>query len=76
MRREVADVRTLSLGTVDAVRRLDKRMDGYDRRLSELKDDLELMFKSELMGQLAHFETWIELTQSRLDARVEALEQR
>ena len=31
-----------------------------ERRLEELRDDLELMLKAELMGRLAHFETRIE----------------
>jgi hypothetical protein len=46
MRGEIGDVRTLSLQTVEYARRL-------DRNAHELKDDLELMLKSEIMGDLA-----------------------
>jgi len=115
LRREVADVRTLSLQTVDYVRRMEQRMDvradaldakiggvddrvrgiddrfrtvddrfrGVDDRLrsindgigalgtrmASLREDLELMIKSELMGRLAHFETRMEnLLHERLGA--------
>jgi hypothetical protein len=44
---------------------LERRMGEIERRMGELKDDLELMFKMELIGRLTHFETVIE---QRLDA--------
>ena len=53
LRRELADVRSLSLQNHDYDRRL-------DRRMSELKDDLEVMPKAELMGRMGHMETKIE----------------
>jgi hypothetical protein len=31
-----------------------------ERRVEELRDDLELMLKTELMGRLGHFEAQIE----------------
>jgi len=44
MRREIADVRMLCLQNVDDTRRL-------DRCMGELRDDLELMLKSELIDR-------------------------
>lgn len=49
-RAELADIRRLALGIVDQVGR-------SDRRMSDLKDELELMIRAELMGRLAHFES-------------------
>ena len=85
LRREVGDVRTLSLQTVDYMRRMEQRLDtridgleakiggvddrvraiddrfrALDARMASLREDLELMIKSELMGRLAHFETRME----------------
>lgn len=50
--RQLVQVSSLLLGLTDQVRRMDRRLGEMDRRLSEQKDDLELMLKSELMGQL------------------------
>lgn len=69
LRKEVADVRSLSLQNTDFIRRV-------DRRMGELKDDLELMLKSELMGQLTHVETRIERSLDDLSQRVAAIELR
>jgi len=49
--------RELLLQTVDYMRKMEQRLDG---RIVAIRDDLELMLKSELMGRLAHFETKIE----------------
>ena len=49
IRKEVRDVRSLLLQTVDHTRRI-------ERRVTEQRDDLELMIKSELMGALGNFE--------------------
>lgn len=67
LRREVADVRTLALQNTDDSRRM-------ERRVNELKDDLELMLKSELMGQLTHVERRIEASIDQLSTRVSAIE--
>ena len=56
LRRELTDVRTLALQTSDYVRKMEQRLDA---RIVGVRDDLELMLKSELMGRLAHFETRI-----------------
>jgi hypothetical protein len=49
----VVDVRTLGLQTVDYARRI-------ERRVSEQRDDLELMIKAELGGALANMQTQLE----------------
>ena len=62
VRTELRDIRTLVLGQVEQTRRL-------ERRMGELRDDLELMIKAELMGRLGFFEIQIE-------RRLDALEER
>jgi hypothetical protein len=46
------------------------------RRLGELREDLELMIKSELMGRFAHFETRMEQELAAVAERLGALEGR
>jgi hypothetical protein len=77
LRKEVADVRTLSLQTIEYARRI-------ERRMNEQRDDLELMIKAELGGSLANMQTQLEnhlqplqdkyLELDKLGARVSALE--
>jgi hypothetical protein len=77
LRKEVADVRTLSLQTVEYARRI-------ERRVGEQRDDLELMIKAELGGSLANMQTQLEnhlrplqdrfLQLDKLEERVDALE--
>jgi hypothetical protein len=75
LRREVGAVRTLGMQVSEYCRRLEKRVELVDRRIGEsnerigaLKDDLELIVKSEIMGSQTHFTTQIEeLIESRLD---------
>jgi hypothetical protein len=62
LRRENADFRTLLLGLVAQGQRL-------ERRMGEMRDDIELMLKAELMGRLGNFET-------RVEADIEALANR
>lgn len=83
IRREIADLRTLALQTVEHTRRIDRRMGEFDhrmgeldRRMGELRDDIELMVKAELMGRLGHFETVIEQQLGVLSDRLAALETR
>jgi hypothetical protein len=55
-RKEVSDVRTLCLQTIDFAdfaRRI-------ERRIGEQRDDLELMIKAELSGSLANMQTQLE----------------
>ena len=58
IRRENGEMRTLVLLLSDQGRRI-------ERKLGEVRDEIELMVKSKLMGRLGHFETQIE---ARLDA--------
>jgi hypothetical protein len=77
LRKEVADVPTLGLQTIDYARRI-------ERRVGEQRDDLELMIKAELSGSLANMQTQLEnhlrplqdkfLELDKLDERVGALE--
>jgi hypothetical protein len=78
IRKEQRDQRTLLLLTSEHVRKLDqltetrllaieRKILNVEERISGLKDDLELMLKSELLGSLGNFETRIEsLIESRL----------
>ena len=71
LRKEVAEIRTLTLQTIEYSRRI-------ERRMTEQRDDLELMIKAELGGALAHMQTQMEnhlqLEMDKLDARIRALE--
>lgn len=49
-RKELGDIRQLALGIVDQGHRT-------DRRIVDMKDEIELMIKAEIMGRLANFET-------------------
>jgi hypothetical protein len=60
IRREMTDQRTLLLALVEQGQRL-------ERRITETRDDIELMLKAELMGRMGNFE-------ARFEARLEALE--
>jgi len=74
LRKEVADVRTLSLQNVEYSRRIERHVDDVERRVGDVdrrvgdvarrvgeqRDDLELMIKSELMGGMAHMQTQLE----------------
>jgi hypothetical protein len=63
IRSEIADLRTVTLASADRMRRL-------ERRLEEMRDDIELMMKAELMGRLGNFEHHIE---ARLDAMADRI---
>jgi hypothetical protein len=62
IRREMTDQRTLLLALVEQGQRL-------ERRISETRDDIELMLRAELMGRLGNFET-------RFEQRLDDLERR
>ena len=64
---DLNDIRSLMLSQIDYSRRL-------ERRLSEVRDDLEMMFKSELMGRVGNFEMRIGQNINDLDIRICALE--
>lgn len=70
IRAELREHRSMLLLLAENGRQLDRRISGVERRIDELKTDLELMLKSELMGRLAHFETRIEqMVEQRLAER-------
>lgn len=66
-RKEANEVRAILLSLVDSQRRLERRMGELSHRVEEMKDDIELMLKAEIMGRMGHYE-------QAMDARVAALE--
>ncbi len=70
IRRDQRETKELLLALTKHVfeveKRLAKRIDDMNKRFDEVKDDLEIMLKSELMGRLSHFET-------RIDQKIEEL---
>ncbi|MFN7165566.1 MAG: hypothetical protein ACK4NV_00855 [Pannonibacter sp.] len=50
LRKDVSDIRSLAVQAVEYSRRI-------ERRVSETRDDIEVMLKAELSGRLAHLET-------------------
>jgi hypothetical protein len=68
IRRENADFRTLLLGLVTQGQRLERRMGELDRRMIEMRDDIELMLKSEVMGRETRIERLIEALSERIAA--------
>jgi coproporphyrinogen III oxidase-like Fe-S oxidoreductase len=67
-RKELADVRPLSLQTIEYARRI-------ERRVAEQRDDLELMIKAELGGSLAHLQTRIENHLQPIEDRLRGFDQ-
>lgn len=57
------DTRAIQQSFVDlarVVQRLDARVANFETRISDLKADLETMFKMEIIGQSANLETRLE----------------
>ncbi len=73
LRRDVIDVRRLALQTVDVLRKMEQRLDA---RLIGVRDDVELMVKSEIMGSRTHRDTLFEQKMEDLEARIAELEAR
>ena len=71
IRKEQTEQRSLLLSTVDYMRKMEQRLEG---RLAAVRDDLELMLKSELLGRLTNFETLIDQKLETLSDRVAAIE--
>lgn len=69
LRKEVSDVRTLTLQTYEFTKRV-------ERRNAELRDDLEVTIKMELGGGLANLQTAIENSLARIEGRFTTLERR
>jgi hypothetical protein len=68
IRRETGDVRTLLLALNDKVTRL-------DRDIHEIKDDIWIMLKAEVMGRMGHFETRVEAKLDAMSDRIDAIEE-
>lgn len=64
LRKDVSDIRSLAVQTVEYSRRI-------ERRVSETRDDIEVMLKAELSGRLAHLETTIEGQLMTLSSRID-----
>lgn len=69
IRADIREHRTLLLQLVDANQRSNARFDIIERRMGDLRPDLELMLKGELLGRRTHFETQIENRLDELEAR-------
>src|SRR5271170_1542882 len=67
--RECGDIRGLTLALSDKVRRL-------SRDMHEIKDDLWIMLKAEIMGRSGHFETQYDSRLDVLSERIATLEAR
>lgn len=65
-RTDLSDIRSLVLAQIEYSRRV-------ERRLSEVRDDLEMMFKSEIMGRFSNFELRLERRVDDLLERVNTL---
>jgi len=66
IQRDLGDLRELTQGNSESVRRL-------DRRLSELSQDLEVMFKGEFLGIRAHLETSMDNKFDALDTKLDEI---
>ncbi len=69
LRKEVSDVRSLTLQTYEFTKRV-------ERRNAELKDDLEITIKMELGGGLSNLQAAIEGSLARIEGRFQGLEER
>ncbi|HMF66123.1 MAG TPA: hypothetical protein VK602_00765 [Phyllobacterium sp.] len=65
IRKEIGDLQTLTIGLVASVRHV-------ERNLNELKDDLEVMFKAEIIGFRAHIETSFDERFARIEEGLDA----
>jgi len=64
IRKDIRDVTKVALSTLDHGRRVERNLAELRRHLDEIRDDIELVVKSEIMGRFADVET-------RLDARLD-----
>nr|WP_294503507.1 hypothetical protein [uncultured Rhodopila sp.] len=70
MRREMGDVRGLTLALSDKVERLDRSINEVKRDMHDIKDDIWIMLKAELMGRQGNFETRVEARLAELADRL------
>lgn len=64
---ELSDVRTLVLAQVEQGRRM-------DRHITELRDDMKVMLKAEIMGSMGNYRTLVDHRVDELAGRIEDLE--
>jgi len=69
IRTDIRDLRTVTLGNTEAIRRV-------ERRVNELPDELELMLKAEALGRSAHFETLYDEKLAKFQERIAGVEAR
>lgn len=69
LRKDVNEVRQLTLQTFDFVRRV-------ERRQSELRDDLEVTIKMEFGGGFANLQTALDGTLGRIEEKIDELAER
>jgi hypothetical protein len=78
IKRELADVRGLVLALNDKVQRLDRdlgeKVTRLDRSVHEIKDDIWITLKAELMGRQGNYETRIDERLDEFAERIAALE--
>lgn len=71
IRAEQSQHRTLILQSIDASRQMEQRLDArsaaLDLRVTGLREDLEPLFKSEIMGRMTNFETKFEHRLDKLE---------
>jgi archaellum component FlaC len=77
LKREMGDVRSLTLALSDKVQRLDDKIDRLERSIQDvkrdmhdMKDDLWIMLKSEIMGRQGNFETRVEFRLANIEDRL------
>lgn len=82
VRTELRDFRGMALAHSDAFRRIewrfdaiDRRFDAVDARFRDLRDDLELMIKSEMIGRAAQFEAAYDEKLAKLEDRIAKLKE-
>lgn len=80
IRKDMADQRTVLLQSIDRSSRMEIRLEAkmvaFEQRLNNLRDNLKLMIKAELMGRLGHFETILEQRLDALGGRIAHIEAR
>lgn len=73
-RRETADIRIIVLDLVKQGQRVERRMGEMEQRMGEVRDDLELMLKAELMGRQGNHEARVDARLDELAERIAAIE--
>ena len=71
IRRELADMRQRGLLSVEVMRRMETRLDA---KITGVRDDVEWIIKSGIMGSRAHLETTLQQTIEALADRLRMLE--